>query len=184
MGLPIGRNPNFPDNLDIKPSVAPNVHVRTILGSEAQISSVFDASSQERAIRKYGIAGRIWYHLQGKLPVVLFTDMLSDREAAYILNLYVNSPPGWTYDPPFLPDASKHDRYTMIELGSGVGVVGAHIARHVLERGKDILIVTDLPEVGEESWGIQGDAESRHGITGMPVAGRESEGIYQSVYRW
>ena len=41
-------NPNFPENLDIKP-----------LQVEGD-NSAFDESSQTQAIKKYGIAGRVW----------------------------------------------------------------------------------------------------------------------------
>jgi hypothetical protein len=53
----------------------------------------------------------------------------------------------WEFDPPFVRDASQRRQNIVIELGSGSGIVGSHIAR-MLEPGRDLVIVTDLPEVG------------------------------------
>lgn len=44
------HNPNFPANLDIRPSTR----------SETHATDAFDFFSQEEAIREYGIAGRVW----------------------------------------------------------------------------------------------------------------------------
>lgn len=44
------KHPNFPTGLDIRPLVAD--------GEEDSLA--FDSEQQERAIQKYGIAGRVW----------------------------------------------------------------------------------------------------------------------------
>lgn len=48
----MGANPNFPANLDIRPSV------QQTAGSDSDRK--FDVSAQQEAIREYGIAGRVW----------------------------------------------------------------------------------------------------------------------------
>ncbi|KAF9000663.1 hypothetical protein BDQ17DRAFT_1391209 [Cyathus striatus] len=93
----------------------------------------------ECAIRKYGIAGRVW-------------------EATYALALYVSPGTQFDYDPPFLPSDTSLGPITIIELGAGTGMLSAFIAE-VLDCSKDTLIVTDLPEVSLQifvlplSWG-------------------------------
>ena len=49
------QNSNFPDNLDIRPSILNDI-VRQGTDSER----VFGVEAQEDAIRLYGIAGRVW----------------------------------------------------------------------------------------------------------------------------
>ena len=49
------QNSNFPDNLDIRPSILNDI-VRQGTDSER----VFGKEAQEGAIRLYGIAGRVW----------------------------------------------------------------------------------------------------------------------------
>ena len=49
----MAANPNFPPNLDIHPSKS---YFR-------ENEDHFDTTSQEDAIRTYGIAGRVWYLL-------------------------------------------------------------------------------------------------------------------------
>ncbi|RXW16324.1 hypothetical protein EST38_g9529 [Candolleomyces aberdarensis] len=121
----MAANPNFPKDLNIEPLNA------------SKFASVqddnFDAQAQQDAIQEYGIAGRVW-------------------EAAYPMILYINPPESWSFDPPSLLNdnpGSKHnwDRppYSVLELGSGTGVVAACLAA-VLRDG-DLLIATDLPEV-------------------------------------
>ncbi|KAK0193945.1 putative methyltransferase-domain-containing protein [Armillaria mellea] len=114
-------NPNFPHDLDIKPSV-------DLLGLQSQPGDqdLFGLNAQREAIARYGIAGRVWY-------------------AAYALLLYVDPPPTWEFDPPFLenPDSSQ---YTMVELGSGTGIIARSLSRS-LTSGRDIIVSTDLPEV-------------------------------------
>jgi hypothetical protein len=60
----------------------------------------------------------------------------------------VNPPSGWEFDPPFLPDNvdGKRSPVSVLELGSGVGLLGFHLAR-VLEEEKDLAVLTDLPDV-------------------------------------
>jgi hypothetical protein len=62
------------------------------------------------------------------------------------MDLYVRNPLGWEFDPPFCA-ASRTMPWTVLELGSGTGVVGYRIANEWAQRGRDIVIVTDLPEV-------------------------------------
>ncbi|KAF8647408.1 hypothetical protein AX16_006737 [Volvariella volvacea WC 439] len=123
------KDPNFPDNLDIGPSTG------SVSGHRIGFlySSKFGHDAQEVAIRKYGIAGRVW-------------------EAAYILHQYIRPPSGWTYDPPFIHDQAwtldegNHKGFRIIELGSGVGLIGAAIA-DVMRPNLDLIIETDLPNV-------------------------------------
>ncbi|KAJ7761957.1 putative methyltransferase-domain-containing protein [Mycena maculata] len=84
----------------------------------------FNFANQQEAIRLFGIAGRIW-------------------EAAYVLNSYIK-PSGRVYEPPLFPETRNPVR--IIELGSGSGVVAATMA-DVLDRTRDIIFATDLPEV-------------------------------------
>jgi Lysine methyltransferase len=67
-----------------------------------------------------------------------------NREAAYAMAFYVQDPPSVDFDPSF--DLSLQRPSTVLELGSGSGMVGSMIARKLPE-GQDLLIVTDLPEV-------------------------------------
>lgn len=46
------QNPNFPKNLDIRPSKPQ--------GSSSDLGDAFNTLAQEDAIRQYGIAGRVW----------------------------------------------------------------------------------------------------------------------------
>lgn len=67
------------------------------------------------------------------------------REAAYALSLYVQPATDLEFDPPFI-SSSDRTPVSMIELGSGAGLVAVAIAS-TLESPDDILIATDLPEV-------------------------------------
>ncbi|KAI0342667.1 hypothetical protein BDW22DRAFT_1394496 [Trametopsis cervina] len=115
----MSSNPNFPPNLDIRPSQA---------SANETILDGFDEASQAKAIRTYGIAGRVW-------------------EAAYALKTYIDAPPSLEFDPPFLQEddlTSGHPIF--LELGSGTGIVAAWLA----ERHAHVpytLVATDLPEV-------------------------------------
>ncbi|KAJ7285157.1 putative methyltransferase-domain-containing protein, partial [Mycena rebaudengoi] len=113
--------PNFPQDLDIQPSVP-------LFGDE---SEKFDFLHQKESIARFGIAGKVW-----KVPA----------EAAYALKLYVRPLTDHFFDPPFLLPGPSSKPTRMIELGSGSGIVGAAIAP-LLIPGRDILVVTDLPEV-------------------------------------
>ncbi|KAJ7592899.1 putative methyltransferase-domain-containing protein [Mycena floridula] len=109
------QNPNFPKDLDIKPSTSTGGLRYNPLNSHL-------IEAQRQNIVQYGIAGRIW-------------------EAAYIMNIYVN-PFDELFDTPFLHEGPS----TMIELGSGAGMVASQIIQ-VLKPESDLLILTDLPEV-------------------------------------
>ncbi|KAG5636657.1 hypothetical protein H0H81_007276 [Sphagnurus paluster] len=92
---------NFPENLNILPSVDPKGELEHISGYEAQ----------RQAIEKYGIAGRIW-------------------EAAYLLSIYVDPPKNIEFDTPFLTDPSGRPR-TILELGSGAGMTSSRMAENL-----------------------------------------------------
>jgi hypothetical protein len=57
-------DPNFPDNLDIKPSSESSVLGNELGASGSEYGDghpeAFGKSAQVASIRKYGIAGRIW----------------------------------------------------------------------------------------------------------------------------
>ncbi|KIY51795.1 hypothetical protein FISHEDRAFT_36414 [Fistulina hepatica ATCC 64428] len=116
---------NFPQDLDIKPSVS------------ASSESTFVAVDQLDAIRKYGIAGRIW-------------------EASYLMKKYLENVPDVVYDPPspfsttsdILSHASHAGAappHTIIELGAGTGAISAVLS--ALSGPHDMVIATDLPGV-------------------------------------
>jgi predicted nicotinamide N-methyase len=73
------------------------------------------------------------------------------------MNLYVDPPRNIAFDPPFIDASRSTKKFTVIELGSGSGLVASSIARR-LKAGRDNLIVTDLPEVGCQS----GSHQSRY----------------------
>ncbi|KAK2460957.1 hypothetical protein APHAL10511_007427 [Amanita phalloides] len=112
-------HPNFPEFLDIAPFRFPNA-----LAAQWQFS--FGSHAQHDAIRQYGIAGRVW-------------------EAAYALSLYVQPAVDLEFDPPFI-SSCDHQPVSVIELGSGSGLVAAAIARK-LDSPNNLLVATDLPEV-------------------------------------
>ncbi|KAJ7650103.1 putative methyltransferase-domain-containing protein [Roridomyces roridus] len=105
-------NHNFPQNLHIHPT-AP-------AGDQ---SGNFSVESQEEAIRRFGIAGKVW-------------------EAAYILKDYIDPPQDHIFDPPLF---RVSDGRRIVELGSGSGIVAATLANAL--NSTDIMFVTDLPEV-------------------------------------
>ncbi|KAF9466642.1 putative methyltransferase-domain-containing protein [Collybia nuda] len=123
-------SPNFPKNLDINPSAfhfhRPSDQKFQQRNDESDIT-LFGENAQRMAIKKYGIAGRVW-------------------EAAYMLSLYVNPPSSMKFDPPFIEDSPLSSPRTILELGSGTGMVSLYIAK-ILDTRNDIIIVTDLPEV-------------------------------------
>lgn len=115
------QNPNFPDFLDIQPSRTPNNFL------EPHLQNTFGARAQEDAIQRYGIAGRVW-------------------EAAYALLHYIQPMSSeFEFDPPFISSLDPHP-LTMIELGSGSGIVAAAIGGKLPSKD-DLIIATDLPEV-------------------------------------
>ena len=72
-------------------------------------------------------------------------DIIACREAAYALSAYVSPPSDWKFEPPFISDAARIHPVTMIELGSGSGLVASGIIKTLEPR--DLFIATDLPEV-------------------------------------
>ncbi|KAI3601023.1 tumor-related protein [Moniliophthora roreri] len=118
----MSSNPNFPDGLNIHPSTS-----HLLSGSGHPEDDPYSHPGQEKAIQKYGIAGRVW-------------------EAAYALKIYSDPPPNIHFDPPFPnSDVRNTMNLTIIELGSGSGLVGGNIARSL--KARDMIILTDLPEV-------------------------------------
>ncbi|PPQ89324.1 hypothetical protein CVT25_003161 [Psilocybe cyanescens] len=125
MTVSADSNPNFPQNLQIHPS---NPHSSRYLNAAHDLDEAkFGSEAQELAIRKYGIAGRVW-------------------EAAYAMSLYIQPPGHLMFDPPIVDVSRQADSIVMIELGSGTGLVASSIAK-LLRPGQDHLLVTDLPEV-------------------------------------
>ena len=59
---------------------------------------------------------------------------------------YIHPSPGFEFDPPLIDASGNLERITIIELGSGSGMVAFSLA-NLLKPGCDHLIVTDLPEV-------------------------------------
>ncbi|CAA7267042.1 unnamed protein product [Cyclocybe aegerita] len=116
-------NPNFPANLDIHASTGTHSHLSDHLDTR------FGTNAQETAIRQYGIAGRVW-------------------EAAYAMTLFIIPPATIEFDLPLVDALRADDRITMVELGSGSGLVASTAAR-LLKPGRDLFIATDLPEVQE-----------------------------------
>ncbi|KAK7682635.1 hypothetical protein QCA50_014435 [Cerrena zonata] len=92
-------NPNFPPNLDIKPSSSSD-DTQTTFGTCAQVDS----------IRTYGIAGRVW-------------------EAAYVMQRYISNDDQYIFEPTFLGSDNWTDNLRILELGSGTGIIAAEFAR-------------------------------------------------------
>ena len=69
------------------------------------------------------------------------------REAAYALNLYIRGSSDLEFDPPFQASWQSRHCCTVLELGSGTGIVGSCIAETVARPERDLVIVTDLPDV-------------------------------------
>ncbi|KAL5504164.1 hypothetical protein ACEPAH_8237 [Sanghuangporus vaninii] len=115
-------HPNFPHGLDIGPLVLDNDE-----------NGSFNAEAQNRAIQRFGIAGRIW-------------------EAAELMIRYfrLSESSDWQLDPPCSIIRRKDGRdVTIMELGSGTGYVGLNLAKQLSRLGKrsDLIILTDLPDV-------------------------------------
>lgn len=51
----------------------------------------------------------------------------------------------WSFDPPPFTASRSALPLSLVELGSGTGIVAALIAKHL--HPEDLLIATDLPEV-------------------------------------
>ncbi|KAI6042915.1 hypothetical protein EDC04DRAFT_3108024 [Pisolithus marmoratus] len=114
----MSHHPNFPPSLSISPNTT------------ADDGDEFGFAAQRDAIEKFGIAGRVW-------------------EAALAMCSYIDSvnvdAHDLEFDPPFFEDGSQDERPTLIELGSGTGIVAGRIAR--LIHGDGVVIATDLPDV-------------------------------------
>ncbi|PWN25144.1 hypothetical protein BDZ90DRAFT_262592 [Jaminaea rosea] len=122
------HDPNHPPDLAIKPS---SVRANAA-GSQWQTDSV-------ETIREFGIAGRVW-------------------EAAYLFVKYLR-PPEWLdgidFDPPcplFDPARRAPEPLTVLELGSGVGVVGLTCAQALHQNRRQGLVQA------QENPGIEHDA--------------------------
>ena len=59
---------------------------------------------------------------------------------------YIHPSPGFEFDPYLIDASGNSEKITIIELGSGSGMVAFSLAK-LLKPGCDHLIVTDLPEV-------------------------------------
>ncbi|TFY77721.1 hypothetical protein EWM64_g6292 [Hericium alpestre] len=129
--------PGYADDIDADYNIATGflengdqrffTHVSTT--QQPSIHSHFGELAQKDAIQKYGIAGRVW-------------------EAAYVLMQYLDGLPDIEFDPPFVvPERSTP--LTVLELGSGTGVVGIALARKLAAAGRDQdrVILTDLEDV-------------------------------------
>ncbi|KAI6123303.1 hypothetical protein EDD17DRAFT_1466605 [Pisolithus thermaeus] len=114
----MSHHPNFPPSLSISPSTT------------ADDSDEFGLLAQRDAIEKFGIAGRVW---EAALAMCSYVDSMSVD--AHDLE----------FDPPFLEGRGWDGQPTLIELGSGTGIVAAQIARMFV--GDGIVIATDLPDV-------------------------------------
>ncbi|KAI6108155.1 hypothetical protein F5141DRAFT_1189125 [Pisolithus sp. B1] len=114
----MSHHPNFPPSLSISPNTT------------ADDGDEFGILAQRDAIEKFGIAGRVW-------------------EAALAMCSYVESMSvdahDLEFDPPFLEGRGWDGQPTLIELGSGTGIVAAQIARMFM--GDGIVIATDLADV-------------------------------------
>lgn len=61
---------------------------------------------------------------------------------------YIDFPSNWEFEPPFIDKSVLSGRKRVfLELGSGTGIVAANIAQTVALSGRDLVVVTDLPEV-------------------------------------
>jgi Lysine methyltransferase len=79
----------------------------------------------------------------------------------------VENPIPLEFDPPFAIPFNRP--LTILELGSGTGIVGSRIAAKFTEPGKDLLIVTDLPDVCPLLTANLGHQLQRDGIFVRPL---------------
>lgn len=61
-------NSNFPNGLSISHSSYPSTFRHTLDSLDDEPNNVLDAEAQDKAIAKYGIAGRVWYTPPSALP--------------------------------------------------------------------------------------------------------------------
>ncbi|KZT67459.1 hypothetical protein DAEQUDRAFT_751715 [Daedalea quercina L-15889] len=123
-------NPNFPSELDIKPS----------LNAFARLSDDrFGATAQRRAIETYGIAGRVW---EASYAMLAYLDRASSA-LDFRDDLELDPLP---FTEAHRGQAPSSDVLTILELGSGAGLVATRISSYLRE-GRDAMIITDLPEV-------------------------------------
>jgi hypothetical protein len=55
----MGSSVNFPDQLDISPSITPKELERSSNYTQ-RVDAIFGGAAQREAIERYGIAGRVW----------------------------------------------------------------------------------------------------------------------------
>jgi hypothetical protein len=58
--------------------------------------------------------------------------------------MYLDNPMGYEFHPHFMSDEGP---LTILELGSGMGIVASKIADKFAQVGRDLVVATDLPEV-------------------------------------
>jgi hypothetical protein len=68
------------------------------------------------------------------------------REAAYAINLYIENPLNLELYPCFISEGGRRP-LTVLELGSGTGIVAAKIAEILDQSRSDLVVATDLPDV-------------------------------------
>jgi len=94
--------------------------------------------------------------------------LVTPREAAYALLQYIQPPADLIFDPPFIPVSPSQSPMTILELGSGTGIVASCIA-NVLDASEHIFIATDLPEVSRTI-----SKPSQLTSKGLPIAREKS----------
>lgn len=107
------------------PNFPSDLHIKPSSRSQQTVHNPRWCQDTEEDIEQYGIAGRIW-------------------EAAYLLALYFRPNPLLEFDPPcsILQSSSP----TAVELGSGAGFSGLHLASQ-LDSRHALVVLTDLPNV-------------------------------------
>ncbi|KAF9779000.1 putative methyltransferase-domain-containing protein [Thelephora terrestris] len=155
-------NPNFPPRLEISPSE-----------NDFGDSAIFGLSSQKSAIQKYGIAGRVWEasytlttYLESKDPRIVFDPPSPFSTQRHLLSTL--TPERWgpnlNRDENWCPNSSKSNPrsnldvedvlkpLTILELGSGTGIIIAKLAEVINKEARDgpdgdVIIATDLDNV-------------------------------------
>ena len=72
---------------------------------------------------------------------------MAHREAAYLLNTYIEGLRDLLFDPPFLTEDDLSSPPTLLELGSGTGIVAETCAARLADFDGALIVATDLPEV-------------------------------------